>query len=704
MATHDEILKALQSLQTLNNAQKGKTVTQKQGVMTDVGPGNARAYSAILSGQTEPAPGPARLCRDPGLGFSNIFPSPPPAGSAPGTSPLSVTADSPLSIFESMTAGAHHAPEAAEPKYPQNLLDMSDDELRGLINVLNGVKAGKKGSVRKRTKRDELLAMAAKAMGVGRRTQPVPAGALASESHTAASGASGLPGFDSILAGMPGMSAEGIMAGTGPANLPDVSVPGYTQPTTPAMPLGASLTSQAMAAGGSSTGSGSYLARGPQRGVSSTHMLPQAGLPGIQGVQSNLASAGSGPQQAYSSILAGQQAPQVSSHQTLTGGIAAPSIAAPSVAPGRPSQPAPVMAESANLPLIDALKRLTGAVQEASKGGRTVAQDTEGMSWQQRMERLRNSGRLLTEDQVRSSTLRKSVSQRDVVTESERAEQQQRTEDRDRRKKEVWHAGGDLAQSIGNTVRGGASRLFGGRIGGAMGRGTERMAGSVIGSVLGRAGIAGVAGGLGGAAGGGAAAGAAGAGGLAAGGAALAGLAVNPATIAIATGVAMVKLPGIVERFGTSLNESQRRLAQYNGALAGMYARLDYQKRQIDRDMARNTSGSATMLGGELGKLREELQPLREMNGTLKNLLMALATQGARATNFLMHLDPRLQGLLWIAEKLERALGQSNAGNTAIVHSMQIMAGYKSAGNPPGPRNRRPPAARGAQDSGDPDT
>jgi hypothetical protein len=311
--------------------------------------------------------------------------------------------------------------------------------------------------------------------------------------------------------------------------------------------------------------------------------------------------------------------------------------------------------------LLEALKRLTEAVKEANRPRRTVAQDIAGLSWGERWKRLEGTGRLLSEEDVKEAPLRERVSNRDIVVESERREQEARNREEAARHRSGW---------LGRMAH--YARAFAGTGGRAAGGAAAAGAGA-----------------------GGAGAGGAGAmGGVAA---RLAGVAGNPYVLAagavVAVGVAMAKLPGIARRLGESLVEAQRPLAMFSAAIAGTVARMDYQQRVLDMQQAQATGGSASLLGSSLMQLRNDMQPMREAMTTVKNLLATGLVQFGR---YIIKAASWIPGIKEIGETLkniEKKLGGGEANRALNDHLRAIASGAWLE-----PKNRKPAARRPDRD------
>ncbi|MCA9111088.1 MAG: hypothetical protein KDA52_14145 [Planctomycetaceae bacterium] len=77
--------------------------------------------------------------------------------------------------------------------------------------------------------------------------------------------------------------------------------------------------------------------------------------------------------------------------------------------------------------------------------------------------------------------------------------------------------------------------------------------------------------------------------------------------------------PKTVNRWASSLVESRRHLANYNGTLASANAQLDISRLRMDMKTANATAGSGANVVEELKRLQEKMQPFREMKDTVTN-------------------------------------------------------------------------------------
>jgi hypothetical protein len=680
--------------------------------MTDTGPENARQYTAILAGNAPPEDEDSR-----GQGQ----PAEPPSLSG------------------------------ITQQYPESLTDLSNAELRQLVNILNGVKEGQKGSAGKRTKRGDLLKMVSGMTGSSSSAKPPSPLPTASAALSRSTGNDpgqqpSLPGgFPGLKSGSP--SAEGPSVGfesptaQSPAvssTRPSVASPATTQPPEPSEPpkrpqgnLGsilsdigakqaklpgitkphvdslADLTDEELrqlanllggtkegqkGAAGKRTGRDVLLKMvADMMGVESPQAAVGAGVPPFGPTGDTAAPAGpdrdrdpfpdrdpSKPwnSRGFRSLIASPLPP--GSTEPTPGLTSSPVEAPPVQTPGSPFAP-----EREVLGLREAIERLTTAIDESGQKVTSVADDTRGMSLGERFERLKKSGNLMGEEDVKAATLKEEVTPRDVIIESERTEQKKRDDESAKRKTTVGESGEDLVKSIGSTTEQIFSRLAGNTVGGYAGRQAELIARPFIEGRVKRAGgvVAGTGGGVTSAVVG-----------------VLKTLVSNPYAVASDIYIAALKLPGIVEKFATSVAESQRHLAKYNAQLASTYARLDYQKRLLEMQTAGATSGTNAVMTRELMELRKETQWMRETWANTKNVLVTLTVEIARLVNFVTQSTPEVIALRWAMEKLNELFGKSAAPNTEIMESMTAMAKYTT----PQVKNRKPQQLRsGGERKGD---
>jgi hypothetical protein len=161
------------------------------------------------------------------------------------------------------------------------------------------------------------------------------------------------------------------------------------------------------------------------------------------------------------------------------------------------------------------------------------------------------------------------------------------------------------------------------------------------------------------------------------------------ATAAVAVSVAFLKLPGIVDKFATSMMESQRHLAQYSAQLMGAMVRLDYQKRVLDIQTAQATSGTGAMLGSTLGELKNETQWMREGIGNVANLAGVALVQVARMATVVIRYASVLGPLKIALDKAIEWFGINDpSDNSEIIRHLRAASQYTT---PSEPKNRKPP-------------
>lgn len=253
--------------------------------------------------------------------------------------------------------------------------------------------------------------------------------------------------------------------------------------------------------------------------------------------------------------------------------------------------------------------------------------------------------------------------------------------------------GGGLAR-LGRSTMGGAASSVGRSLSmlGMTGAGAKM-------SAIGASVAAGGAGAGGGAVAAGAAGGAAAAGGGAAlGGAAKAAVAAlsNPITAAVAGFVAVTAVLGLaakaVEKFAESTVESYRGLEKFNGRLAVMFAGIDRQKLVLGGRYAAATGGSAAFAGKNLMNLKEQMQPLGEAFGTIKNIVSGSLSR--LAADFIKLLTTMLQPLLWITKQLEKITSEGEAQEPPMAQWFQMMGRGNLEADRARARNQRPGRVR----------
>ena len=121
--------------------------------------------------------------------------------------------------------------------------------------------------------------------------------------------------------------------------------------------------------------------------------------------------------------------------------------------------------------------------------------------------------------------------------------------------------------------------------------------------------------------------------------------------------VSMALLPRRLEMFGQSLLASQEPLRRFNGQIAAAFARLERTNLLIDRDTAGATSGTTTALADAIGSLSQELQPIKQTVITGVNTLGLIGVNIGRGVAFLIKMSPAVQGIIQIAQLLEKWFG-----------------------------------------------
>jgi len=191
-----------------------------------------------------------------------------------------------------------------------------------------------------------------------------------------------------------------------------------------------------------------------------------------------------------------------------------------------------------------------------------VTQETRGMTFGQRLERLKQGGNLLSKEHVAQSMLKENPTQRDIVSSSEDQEQRERN-------RELEHAAGAA---------------------GDLKKGLLSLAMPVVG-----------------------------------------------------VSFAFIGAAKAVEKFSTGVLERSRALAKFSGALAGSFARLEFQSVQLQRQRGRATAGSAANLAEQIGKFRAETAELSEMGANMINRFAGVLTGVGRIVAFLSQLSPAVQ-------------------------------------------------------------
>ncbi len=278
------------------------------------------------------------------------------------------------------------------------------------------------------------------------------------------------------------------------------------------------------------------------------------------------------------------------------------------------------------------IRRLAGRMAGVPTVGprKTVAEEVRGLSLGQRWERLAASGRLLSEEQVRRHTLRRRITAKDIVRESERQEEQERQ----RARKPPWWR--PIAGRL-MTARG----PFGAAI---AHRGVSGVARGALGF------SAGLAGGL------------------------------------LALGLAAVKASQGVAHLGDAALGVYRGLERYSGQIAAMAAMAEYRQRLRDIRFVQATGPRASALAQELEKLKDDLQPLAILGQQIKTDVLFVAVEVARGVAWLA----KIGGLLeWIVQHVPWWQHNNDADLAPVQQWLRRLANL-SDGAPRGPQNRRP--------------
>lgn len=100
--------------------------------------------------------------------------------------------------------------------------------------------------------------------------------------------------------------------------------------------------------------------------------------------------------------------------------------------------------------------------------------------------------------------------------------------------------------------------------------------------------------------------------------------------------VALVKTPGILEKFASGLLESSAALGQYNASIAADQARMRAADIRRDVQLGLRTQGTHRAASGAVNELRDAMMPLRETATDLKNLGAFFAAKvGVAFTRFI---------------------------------------------------------------------
>lgn len=117
-----------------------------------------------------------------------------------------------------------------------------------------------------------------------------------------------------------------------------------------------------------------------------------------------------------------------------------------------------------------------------------------------------------------------------------------------------------------------------------------------------------------------------------------------------------------IEKWASRLFESNRDLARFDGRMAAVFARMDRQQIMLSARKAGATSGTTTLLGEELMKLRNELQPLREAITSSLNVVGVTLVEIARMMALLIKAMPVVKALVFVLDKIEKLFGGGGPG------------------------------------------
>lgn len=134
-----------------------------------------------------------------------------------------------------------------------------------------------------------------------------------------------------------------------------------------------------------------------------------------------------------------------------------------------------------------------------------------------------------------------------------------------------------------------------------------------------------------------------------------------------------------LKHFIESLIENRREMGQFNGRIAGAYARLDFQKFKLDMSEANQTSGSTQLMVNELMQLRKDIQPFKVMITTLTNVYAVAVMRYIEALLKGMMLMPgigeKIAEIAGTLEEIEKDLkSKTDAGNTLDLKFMTDLA------------------------------
>lgn len=213
--------------------------------------------------------------------------------------------------------------------------------------------------------------------------------------------------------------------------------------------------------------------------------------------------------------------------------------------------------------------------------------------------------------------------------------------------------------------------------------------GAAVGTAVGAAGTAVAAGASG-------SAGAAAAGGATAGASALGAAfkTLAPPVIKITAG--LLAAASASEKFGTAVMESNRKFAIYNATVAATFARLDYSARRMTSRTAQGSAGTTSLLGSQLQKLREGLQPIEQAGRQMLNLVGSAVVGVGRLVAFAIQVNPVFIVLKTVLNGIDRfikwAMGEDGNPKNAYMKHLERLKQWPAAPAPGQntPRNQRP--------------
>lgn len=117
-------------------------------------------------------------------------------------------------------------------------------------------------------------------------------------------------------------------------------------------------------------------------------------------------------------------------------------------------------------------------------------------------------------------------------------------------------------------------------------------------------------------------------------------------SLVLGAGVAAVTLPLAAKKFAESVLGAREYLAQFNGQIAGAFARMKQQDVRLNIRTGAATAGTTTALAGAVMQMKEAIQPIREALVNIFNFLGAIAARFVEATVFIVNQFIKLVNLL----------------------------------------------------------